>query len=57
MRRCWPPAEGPAGTVDLMLAAIARVGRVRIATSPSEPVGLTIIDPWKGVDSGDHSKR
>ncbi len=57
MRRCWSPAEGPAGTVDLMLAAIARVGRVRIATSPSEPVGLTLIDPWKGVDSGDHSKR
>jgi len=31
-----------------MLAAIARVRRARIATSPSEPVGLTVINPWKG---------
>jgi len=35
-------------TVDLMLAAIARVRRARSATSPSEPVGLTVISSWKG---------
>ncbi len=42
-------AGRPAGTVDLMLAAIARVRGARVVTrnvADFEGVGLTIINPW-----------
>ncbi len=47
------PADGwaPAGTIDLMLAAIARVHGAGVVTrnvADFEGVGLTIIDPWGG---------
>ncbi len=42
-------AGRPAGTVDLMLAAVARVRGVSVVTrnvADFEGVGLTIINPW-----------
>jgi len=42
-------AGRPVGTVDLMLAAIARVRRASVVTrnvADFEGVGLTIINPW-----------
>ncbi len=44
-------AGRPVGTVDLMLAAIARVRNAHIVTrnvADFEGIGLTVVNPWNG---------